>query len=135
VYGPFGDLHDDGGVDHRAGWDDPAKLRIMLDVALQQIAELEAEDQELRARLPTPRTRQAIRRGPRTSRFGRVSMARRRRVAVCGRPFVCGGADRTVLAVVRWPGRCVFPAMGEQDRPGGVEPSRGEPMGKRQAGA
>jgi hypothetical protein len=38
-------------VDYGAGWDDPAELRVMLDVALGQIAELEAENQRLRARL------------------------------------------------------------------------------------
>jgi hypothetical protein len=34
----FGDLPDDGGVDYGAGWDDAAELRVMLDVALQQVS-------------------------------------------------------------------------------------------------
>jgi hypothetical protein len=45
-------------VDDWDGWDDPAELRIRLDVALEQIAELTEENRRLRERLgmPTPDT-------------------------------------------------------------------------------
>jgi hypothetical protein len=41
-------------VDDWDGWDDPAELRIRLDVALEQIAELTEENRRLRERLGMP---------------------------------------------------------------------------------
>jgi hypothetical protein len=41
-------------VDESAGWDDPGELRIRLDIALEQIAELTAENAQLRRRLNLP---------------------------------------------------------------------------------
>jgi hypothetical protein len=49
-----GPVLDHAWVDESAGWDDPAELQIRLDIALEQIAELTAQNAQLRQRLNLP---------------------------------------------------------------------------------